>query len=83
MNNITNTLPAGIDNFLMNVAQSIGCFDYTDISNFGEKCTKKDIKKIKDIKEEIEELWEYGVEEDDEDLQNLCEELTNIIKGGN
>lgn len=45
MNNITNTLPAEIDNFLMDVAQSIGCFDYTDISNFGEKCTKKRYQK--------------------------------------
>lgn len=80
MNKITNNLPASIDQFLMDMAQQTELFNYGDISTFAEKCTKKDIKNLNAFKEEVEELWSYGVEDDDEDLNALYQEIKNIVK---
>lgn len=80
MNRITNTLPASIDQFLMDIAQQTELFNYGDISTFAEKFTKKDVKNLNAFKEEVEELWSYGVEDDDEDLNYLYQEIQNIVK---
>lgn len=83
MNKITNTLPASIDQFLMDMAQQTELFNYADISTFAEKCTKKDIKSLNVFKRKVKELWSYEVEDDDEGLNVLYQEIKNIIKKEN
>lgn len=83
MNKLTNTLPASIDQFLMDMAQQTELFNYGDISTFAEKCTQKDIKSLNVFKGKVKELWSYEVEDDDEGLNVLYQEIKNIIKKEN
>lgn len=81
-NPITNNLPAKLDQFLMDMAQTVGPFDYSDIMHFADRIS--DVKKDKNIAilrklySAAKDAAEYG---DDEELEIIGEDLNDIITG--
>ena len=81
-NPITNNLPAKLDQFLMDMAQTVGPFDYSDIMHFADRIS--DVKKDKNIAV-LRKLYvaakdaaEYG---DDEELSIIGEDINDIVTG--
>ncbi len=54
-NKVTNTLPAGIDNRLQDIAQMHGGIDYTDMNKFGKKASKADLKIVRSLINQMED----------------------------
>lgn len=81
-NPITNNLPANLDSFLMDMAQMVGPFDYSDIMHFANKIsdvkTDKNVKIIRKLYAAAKDAKEY---DDDEELSLIGEDLNDILTG--
>lgn len=81
-NPITNNLPAKLDQFLMDMAQTVGPFDYSDIMHFADRIS--DVKKDKNIAilrklySAAKDAAEY---DDDEELSIIGEDINDIVTG--
>lgn len=81
-NPITNNLPAKLDQFLMDMAQTVGPFDYSDIMHFADRIS--DVKKDKNIAiiRKLYKAAKDAAEYDDTDEFNaIGEDLNDIITG--
>jgi len=79
---ITNELPAWIDRLLMNMAQGdeFTKISYTDISNFGEKATKEDLKRLRKLGETYEDIIVDYSDDCKEELRTTALEIEKIVK---
>lgn len=81
-NPLTNNLPASIDQFLMDMAQTVGPFDYGDVIKFADKIadvkTDKNIAIIRKLHAKAKEAAEY---DDDDEFAAIGEDLNDIITG--
>lgn len=81
-NPITNNLPAKLDQFLMDMAQTVGPFDYSDVMHFAARIS--DVKKDKNIAVlrklylAAKDATEY---DDDEELSIIGEDINDIVTG--
>lgn len=73
-NGVSSKLPEDIDDFLQELAQSQGMFDYNDIINYSP--SRKDISNLRYLMTEYEDAF------DDEDAQDIAKQVSKIIKGG-
>ena len=76
-NTVTNTLPPTIDNFLQDLAQECGTFNYSDISKFAENATDDKLKQLKKLRREWREVAEYN---DEEGMNDIGIEVAKVIK---
>jgi hypothetical protein len=77
INSVSGSLPPDIDSFLQDMAQITQCINYKDISNFGKRATKEDVKALRQICNEVEEDAEYG-----DDPSNYAQaRVAAIVKG--
>lgn len=81
-NPITNNLPAKLDQFLMDMAQTVGPFDYSDIMHFADRIS--DVKKDKNIAI-LRKLYlaakDAAEYDDDEELSIIGEDINDIVTG--
>ena len=81
-NPLTNNLPTSLDQFLMDMAQTVGPFDYGDVIKFADKIadvkTDKNIATIRKLYKAAKEAAEY---DDDEEFAAIGEDLNDIITG--
>lgn len=81
-NPITNNLPAKLDQFLMDMAQTVGPFNYSDIMHFADRIS--DVKKDKNIAV-LRKLYVAAKDaaeyDDDEELSIIGEDINDIITG--
>ena len=81
-NPLTNNLPAAIDQFLMDMAQTVGPFDYGDVIKFADKIadvkTDKNIAIIRKLYKAAKDAAEY---DDDDEFNAIGEDLNDIITG--
>lgn len=81
-NPLTNNLPAAIDQFLMDMAQTVGPFDYGDVIKFADKIadvkTDKNIAIIRKLYKAAKDAAEY---DDTDEFNAIGEDLNDIITG--
>ena len=81
-NSLTNNLPTSLDQFLMDMAQTVGPFDYGDVIKFADRIvdvkTDKNIATIRKLYAKAKEAAEY---DDDEEFAVIGEDLNDIITG--
>lgn len=81
-NPITNNLPTKLDQFLMDMAQTVGPFDYSDIMHFAARIS--DVKKDKNIAV-LRKLYSAAKDaaeyDDDEELSIIGEDINDIVTG--
>ena len=82
-NQITSQLPPALDQFLMDMAQMYCDFDYTDITNFANRATQDDIRKVNNIRRSLNRRFDSGYEETDPSVIELFNKLTELIKNNN
>lgn len=82
-NQITSELPATIDQFLMDMAQMYCDFDYQDITNFANKASEDDIRKVTNIRRSLNRRFDNGYQETDPSVIELFNKLTELIKNTN
>lgn len=81
-NPLTNNLPADLDQFLMDMAQTVGPFDYSDVMKFANKIsdvkTDKNIAIIRRLYAAAKNATEC---DDDDEFFAVGEDLNDIVTG--
>lgn len=84
-NSVTSKLPARVDRFLQDFAQSYGVITYSDILAFAEYADASAKKELKNAVSELKQLMTefsgdlYEAASEDPDVKMLCDNIVNMI----
>lgn len=77
-NPLTNDLPLVIDDFLMDLAQMHGEFDYSDIMD--HKFSQEEIRKLRYLHKKYLDIAEVVEDENDSEIKEIVTKVAGIIK---
>lgn len=85
-NSVSSQIPASLDNFLQDFAQTYGDLTYNDIIEFGKHATAETVKDLKKKVASLKRIMRemgcdlYEAAQEDDEVAELCQDIGNIIK---